>query len=136
MLDLIFTKLGQKHAWWMATKLMGLKIHPGSPGNSGVKNAKQYSMTTKQWRNSYGLRVDKPAGIRVEGAPAWYPFTLMFQLTLPFQKSAPFQRFFFFFFIFWLWNSHNNAFHKFTKSEFGYLGAPPTRLGGRLVPPK
>ena len=31
----------------MATKLMGLKIHPGSPGTSGVKNVKQCSRTTK-----------------------------------------------------------------------------------------
>ena len=31
----------------MATKLMGLKIHPGSPGTSGVKNVKRCSRTTK-----------------------------------------------------------------------------------------
>ena len=28
-----------------------------------------------QWRNSYGLRVGKPAGTRAEGAPAGCPFT-------------------------------------------------------------
>ena len=32
---------------WMATKLMGLKIHPGSFGVTGVKNVKQCSRTTK-----------------------------------------------------------------------------------------
>ena len=47
-----------------------------------------------QWRNSYGLRVGKPAGTRAEGAPAGCPFTLVFQLRLPFQKGAPFQHFF------------------------------------------
>ena len=47
----------------------------------------------RQWRNSYGLRVGKPAGTRAEGAPEECPFTLVFQLRLPFQKSAPFQHF-------------------------------------------
>ena len=47
-----------------------------------------------QWRNSYGLRVGKPAGIQAKGAPAGCPLTLMFQLKLPFQKGAPFQHFF------------------------------------------
>ena len=51
-------------------------------------------MTQCQWRNSYGLRVGKPAGTRAKGAPAGCPFTLVFQLELPFQKGAPFQHFF------------------------------------------
>ena len=46
-----------------------------------------------QWRNSYGLRVGKPAGTRAEGAPAGCPFTLVLQLRsgLSFQKGAPFK---------------------------------------------
>ena len=46
-----------------------------------------------QWRNSYGLRVGKPAGTRAEGAPAGCPFTQAFQLILLFHKGAPFQHF-------------------------------------------
>ena len=53
-----------------------------------------YSATTRyQWRNSYGLRVGKPAGTRAEGAPAGCPFTQAFQLILLFHKGAPFQHF-------------------------------------------
>ena len=79
----------------------------------------------RQWRNSYGLRVGKPAATRAEGAPAGCPFTLVFQLRLPFQKGAPFQHFFSYFgceilitmyFINW-WNQN-------------YLGAPTTRAEG------
>ena len=46
-----------------------------------------------QWRNSYGLRVGKPAGTRAEGAPAGCPFTLVLQLRsgIPFQKGAAFK---------------------------------------------
>ena len=58
-----------------------------------------------QWRNSYGLRVGKPAGTRAEGAPAGCPFTLVFQLRLPFQKGAPLLSSTFF--IMWLLNSIN-----------------------------
>ena len=50
--------------------------------------------TLPQWRNSYGLRVGKPAGTRAEGAPAGCPLTLVFQQRLPFQKGTPFQHFF------------------------------------------
>ena len=46
-----------------------------------------------QWRNSYGLRVGKPAGTRAKGAPARCHFTLVFQLRLPIQKGAPLQLF-------------------------------------------
>ena len=55
---------------------------------------KTYIAKRGQWRNSYGLRVGKPAGTRAEGAPAGCPFTLVFQLRLPFQKGAPLQHFF------------------------------------------
>ena len=41
-----------------------------------------------QWRNSYGLRVGKPAGTRAEGAPAECPFTLVLHLKLPFEKGT------------------------------------------------
>ena len=73
-----------------------------------------------QWRNSYGLRVGKPAGTRAEGAPAGCPFTQAFQLILLFHKGAPFQHFP----IVWLRlrNSHNDAFHKLIKWQ-NYLGA-------------
>ena len=69
-------------------------------------------MVPCQWRNSYGFRVGKPAGTRVEGAPAGCPFTLVFQLRLPFQEDAHFQNL-----IVWLRNSHNDAVHKLMKSE-------------------
>ena len=49
-----------------------------------------YEKELIQWRNSYGLRVGKPAGTRAEGAPTGCSFTLVFQLRLPFQKGAPF----------------------------------------------
>ena len=71
-----------------------------------------------QWRNSYGLRVGKPAGTRAEGAPAGCPFTEVFQLILLFHKGAPFQHFP----IVWLRNSHNDAFHKLIKWQ-NYFGA-------------
>ena len=41
-----------------------------------------------------GSGVGKPEGTQAKGAPAGYPFTLVFQLKLPFQKGAPFQPFF------------------------------------------
>ena len=66
---------------------------------------KQLFDTRLQWRNSYGLRVGKPAGTRAEGAPAGCAFTLVFQLRLPFQRGAPFKTLF-------LRNSHNDAFHE------------------------
>ena len=44
-------------------------------------------MLLRQWRNSYGLRVGKPAGTRAEGAPAGCPFTLVLHLKLTFEKG-------------------------------------------------
>ena len=117
--------------------------------------------TLGQWRNSYGLRVGKPAGTRAEGAPAGCFFTLVFQLRLLFQQGVPFQKgnlswntrvkghprssvpakitlstrclFPTLFFIVWLRNSHNVAFHKWNQN---YLGAPTSRaertVGGTL----
>ena len=54
-----------------------------------------YHLSHIQWRNSYGLRVDKPVGTRAERAPAGAPSLFMFQLRLPFQKGASFQHFLF-----------------------------------------
>ena len=47
----------------------------------------RYARTVLQWRNSYGLRVGKPAGTRAEGAPVGCPFTLVLHLKLPFEKG-------------------------------------------------
>ena len=58
------------------------------------KVSKICETTHCQWRNSYGLRVGKPAGTRAKGVPAGCPFTLVFHLKLLFQKGAPFQHFF------------------------------------------
>ena len=77
-----------------------------------------------QWRNSYGLRVGKPAGTRAERAPAGCPFTQAFQLILLFHKGAPFQHFP----TVWLRNSHNDAFHKLIKWQ-NYL-VPFQRVKG------
>ena len=47
-----------------------------------------------QWRNSYGLRVGKPAGTRAEGAPSGCPFTLVpAQITLS-KSEVPFRTLF------------------------------------------
>ena len=100
-----------------------LKPFPTTTANADIGSLKSlhiYSLfcATIQWRNSYGLRVGKPAGTRAEGAPAGYPFTQAFQLILLFHKGAPFQHFP----ILWLRNSHNDAFHKLIKWQ-NYLGA-------------
>ena len=81
-------------------------------------------LTYRQWRNSYGLRVGKPAGTQAEGAPS----SLVLHLKLPFEKGHHLEKgnlstaFSNTFFIVWLQNSHIDAFHKLKKSKLGPMG--------------
>ena len=75
----------------------------------------------EQWRNSYGLRVGKPAGTRAEGAPAGCPFSLVLtakRITL--LKGCTFP---ILFIVKLRNNSHNDAFYKLMKLE-SLFGCP------------
>ena len=103
----------------------GALLHSSATQVAVPYNVTNWKLTGLQWRNSYGLRVGKPAGTRAEGAPAGCPFTQAFQLILLFHTGASFQHFP----IVWLRNSYNDAFHKLIKWQ-NYLGALSKGRGG------
>ena len=82
--------LKKKKIFW---RLDSMKLAVESQLEFQTLHFDHLTKVTIQWRNSYGLRVGKPAGTQAEGAPAGCPFTLVFKLRLPFQKGAPFQQF-------------------------------------------